>query len=56
MRYLIKNGVWTLNGDNNGEYYVRMDRSIPHVIIKFEDLLFRPHDIIFELCQCVNGL
>lgn len=60
----LKDGIFDHNGmaklyDDKKEYlnYIPMNKeSISYVIIKFEDLLFRPYEIGKELCKCVNGV
>eukprot|EP01084_Bolivina_argentea_P171917 297828_1 len=29
--------------------------KLPHIVIRFEDILFRPEDVVDKVCQCVGG-
>eukprot|EP01083_Nonionella_stella_P256812 879733_1 len=37
------------------EMYYKAAKNIPHVVIRYEDVLFQPERLIKRLCRCVGG-
>ena len=37
------------------ETYYKPAKDIPHLVIRYEDILFQPERLINRLCKCVNG-
>ena len=39
----------------DGDKYYKAAKDIPHLVIRYEDILFQPERLINRLCHCVNG-